>query len=588
MANTKKTILDTGNNIIKYMNKLTPPEGYSLSFAVGTSFSLDLKAFGQAILALDNAKSNFDESSLLSIHNAIDRLSEKVILFHDAGAVNSKSLDNEILPLLDVLLYPVKNPCGAFHPKIWVIRFKCDANPQKEKFRLLVLSRNMSFDKCLDLIYTMEGKLDETKNSELKNQPLCELLDYLLKIPDIEKSKVIQIEELKELLKHVVFSTNEAEEFDDFDFIFTTPDKKQLIKSSLYTDTYDEMLIMSPFLKEDVVLNFLTHANKTKIITREDALKELVKPIKEKASKDIIVFIMNNKYIGENFREYDIHAKLFVTRKGENQNLYMGSANATHGAFNNNVEFLIRLHCKSNIIDPLWKDLENGKLFEKFEDFEKISVESTEERKEKEAADELFRKLSKLDAKAEAGIDINDLVTIKIEFTITDDFKKDAEGYTITVRPSIDGEAKQLDSNMRYSNIKLNEFSNLYSVTICKSENSSPLKEGMLNIRTVVDETIRLKRDEAIFNSVFNVESLCEYLRRGEKNGTDLITREISEMGKNQDTPYPSLPILDQPFEIMLKYASEDKMEKCSNFARLDKTSKLYNLFEDALETIRS
>lgn len=590
MADTEKTVLNTENDIIKYADKLKPPKGYSLSFAVGTSYSLDLKALGQALIALDKTKEECVDDSSFSLQDAIERLSEKVILFHDSGAVSSNNLDNKILITLDSLVFPVKYPDGAFHPKIWVIRFENDVNPKILKFRVLVLSRNMSFDKCLDLIYSLDGKLDENTDHTTKNSPLCDLLEYLSTILPKDESKVERINDLKESLKHVVFSLSETEAFDDFEFMLTNPkgssSNDQFVNSGLYTDTFDEMLLMSPFLKNIVVGRFLKNANKIRIITRKDALTELINPIKGE-SNDVSVYIMNNRFISGNLNAYDIHAKLFVTKKGTEQNLYMGSANATYGAFYNNVEFLIRLHCKNNVIDPLWKDLEKGRLFERFEDFEDISKDPSDEEKEKEAADGLFKKLSRLNATAKAENINNNTCDIMLSIEFTDDFKNNSVGYTITIQPGYGSDSKQLNSAICFSRIELDNLGNLYAVKIYKKGNSTLLKEGMLNIRTIVDENTRHKRNEAVFKSVFKTTSINDYLRRRLKSDSELKIHEKSENGNETDDLYPSLPILDQPYEIMLKYASENRFKECKKYSHLDETSELYDLFEQALEAMK-
>ncbi len=46
----------------------------------------------------------------------------------------------------------------------------------------------------------------------------------------------------------------------------------------------------------------------------------------------------------------DIHAKLYFTKSEEGNYLYLGSANASHNAFHNNVEFLLKLKYKPNCV----------------------------------------------------------------------------------------------------------------------------------------------------------------------------------------------------------------------------------------------
>ena len=584
MADTKKTVLDTKNDIIRYTDKLTPPEGYSLSFAVGTTYSLDMNAFGQALIALDNSDRVIDP--YFSLINAINNLSGKVILFHDAGAL--KALDKEIYKTVDHFFISINKLNGAFHPKIWLMRYKCNADPKTEKFRLLVLSRNMSFDKSLDLIYAMDGEWDENKDCEAKNKPLCDLLKFLTDKTGLDEPRKTEIEYLEESLKHVVFKTNGAEMFDDFEFMLSTPDNKQFADSDLFKGPFNELLIMSPFLKEITVGNLLKNAKKVSIITREDQLKELIKPLNDNAGKDISVFILNNENSSEDFKDYNLHAKLYVTKNKKEQNLYIGSANATYGASNNNVEFLIRLHCRENAITLLRNDMEKGKLFKKIEDFENCNKEPTDEEKERKKADDLLRELSRLEVEAKADKNKNGLFDITLSFTITEEFKKDAIGYTIEIMPGSAGKAKKLDSVMVYRDIEQKNIGFFYSVRIYKTENGTHPKDGMLNIHTVVDEDIWDKRNEEVFNIVFSYQRRCDYMNGKDKSNKETKTRNNTETDNGE--PYPSVPIPDRAYEIMLKHAAEDNwkdpdLEQCFSSGE---TSELFNLFEQALEAMKS
>ena len=583
MADTKKTVLDTKNDIIRYTDKLTPPEGYSLSFAVGTTYSLDMNAFGQALIALDNTDRVIDPH--FSLKNAIENLSGKVILFHDAGAL--KALDKEIYKTVDHFFISINKLNGAFHPKIWLMRFKCNADPKMEKFRLLVLSRNMSFDKSLDLIYAMDGEWDENEDCEAKNKPLCDLLEFLTDKTGLDEPRENEIGKLKENLKHVVFKTNDAEVFDDFEFMLSTPDNKLFADSDLFKGPFKDLLIMSPFLKEITVSNLFKNAEKVSIITREDQLKELIKPLNDNAGKDISVFILNYENSSEDFKDYNLHAKLYVTKNKKEQNLYIGSANATYGASNNNVEFLIRLHCRENAITLLRNDMKNGKLFKKVEDFEKNN-EPTNEEKERKEVDNLFRELSRLEVTAKAEKNNNGLYDISLTFTITDKFKKDAIGYTIEIMPGSAGEAKKLDSNMVYRDIEQKNIGFFYSVRICKTENGTLLKDGMLNIHTVVDEDIWDKRNKEVFSSIFTLPRINAYNRSSQyKSNAETKTRKNTETDEGE--PYPSVPIPDQAYEIMLKHAAEDNWKDpgLKLYSSVE-TSELYKLFEQALEAMKS
>ena len=68
---------------VSYGNLLLPPDGYTLNFAVGTTYSLDLEALTAVCLSLGLAEDT--DSALLqnpvSMLNALQKVSEKVLIF---------------------------------------------------------------------------------------------------------------------------------------------------------------------------------------------------------------------------------------------------------------------------------------------------------------------------------------------------------------------------------------------------------------------------------------------------------------------------------------------------------------------------
>jgi len=62
-------------------------------------------------------------------------------------------------------IYDVQAPDadGVFHPKVWALRFI--AGDGAIGYRVLCLSRNLTFDRCWDTVVTLDGELTDRSNA---------------------------------------------------------------------------------------------------------------------------------------------------------------------------------------------------------------------------------------------------------------------------------------------------------------------------------------------------------------------------------------------------------------------------------------
>lgn len=125
---------------------------------------------------------------------------------------------NAVFSLLEDSVFEVVLPNNcSFHPKMWLIRYQ---DERKQPFyRLLVLSRNLTFDRSWDLAVCMEGRLDEEAGYEAaakQNMPLMAFLEYL-RVRVKNRKKRNQISKMLEELKKVRFETNDPH-YSDFSF----------------------------------------------------------------------------------------------------------------------------------------------------------------------------------------------------------------------------------------------------------------------------------------------------------------------------------------------------------------------------------
>jgi len=162
---------------------LRPPEGYSLDAAVGTTYTLDLLALLTAPVAFtffdwedESGRPTANPHALLA---AIRRNADRMALFCQAGRIAIPSGHKLLFSYLEDSVFEAmpQDERGAFHPKVWFLRYT--APDQPVRYRFLCLSRNLTFDRSWDTALVLEGTLQDRKRAYSRNRPLSEFLSAL-------------------------------------------------------------------------------------------------------------------------------------------------------------------------------------------------------------------------------------------------------------------------------------------------------------------------------------------------------------------------------------------------------------------------
>jgi hypothetical protein len=331
-------MFDLANDRLSYSELLRPDAGYALDFAVGMTYSLDLEALlgvPVSLGLLDDA----DEGNLRSplyILEAIRKSADRIALFCNAGGIKLPDKIQIVYSLLENSVFQVKLKKNSnFHPKIWVLKYSQEGCPAYIK--LLVMSRNLTFDSSIDISAALRGTI-EAETSE-KNRPLADMLKYISQFADNKKRPLI-LSLAEDVLKVNAFEVSSP--FDDYDF-FPLGIQNYTGKDFPLFDQKSDLFAVSPFLSDETIqrmTNFKGKDNKS-IITRKSSVTPTVMKSFDHVyvTKDIL---SDNEYGAKQ----DIHAKIYYTTTQNGNFLYLGSANASQSAFCNNVEFLLRLRYK--------------------------------------------------------------------------------------------------------------------------------------------------------------------------------------------------------------------------------------------------
>ncbi|WP_298585292.1 phospholipase D family protein [uncultured Kocuria sp.] len=359
---------------------LEPPPGMELDRAVTTTYSLDLVALLLVPLtfaAIDQRGSEegpgdpdqgVDPVALLE---SVRRYADRLTVFVQAGGISVPAKYRPMLTYLEDSLVQVAVPetGGVFHPKVWVLRFR-DAE-EKCVHRVLVLSRNLTFDNSWDTILV----LDESDDPRENLLPGGELADYLATTaswavaPGLSNKRTAELTDLIDSLRGVSFSAPAG--FKDATWVARTGERT-VRSRSLWDDVTGGVhaqdratraLVISPFLDSSLT-DLVARCGEVRLLSRAESL-DVFGDLGDRAE----TFVLNpsadldgtEDEAGERSagptaagRLAGLHAKIYLVERGHSTTLYSGSANATRGGFGRNAEFGVRLTGRKGLIDEIW------------------------------------------------------------------------------------------------------------------------------------------------------------------------------------------------------------------------------------------
>lgn len=333
---------------LDYGEKLQAPEGFQLSYAVATSYSLELDTLLCLPLALclNGTLEGNPHGGKLAALEGIRQLKGRLKVFFQQGNIKVPSAFTPLFTLLEPCLVPMVPSGGfsSFHPKIWLLRFTNDT--RQVRYRLLVLSRNLTFDRSWDLAVALEGEV--AKESSRENEGLLELLQELAPFAR-HKDKALDFAPafslFKKELPRVVWQKPNG-----FRELKTLLGKAQQVPLDLGSST-NTVLVISPFLHAEALDMLKERGERHWLFSRAEELERL--GAEKLAGWEC--FALNQRVVNgedhlDNGKTQNLHAKLVLVQNGATSHWHVGSANATKAALGGlrqapprNTEFMLRL-----------------------------------------------------------------------------------------------------------------------------------------------------------------------------------------------------------------------------------------------------
>ena len=349
-------MLDCKRDRLDYGEQLQPPAGYRLDRAVAATYSADLGALLSIPVALVYAQTMEGDLSgaRFQLLKAIEEFSSRVRVYHQAGQLHVPQKLNWLYAHLEDALAPIlpDDAFTAFHPKVWVIRFVPEKGDEESdeiagppRFRVIILSRNLTFDRSWDVAATLDGEPGEEMQEN--NRPLVNFVRWLH-----EQKPIPWIEDFLEQLGRAEFQTPEGFKGHSFHPMGIPGHRR----SPLDGLSSKRTVVLSPFVCPKTI-DRLREGTRSELHLFSRAYElaklpvELLKKIQSYALPEWIVDGEATEAAEDGdveVKEQELHAKVFVMRPGEETCWFLGSANATEAARSRNVEMMLELRGTSD------------------------------------------------------------------------------------------------------------------------------------------------------------------------------------------------------------------------------------------------
>lgn len=348
-----------------YTSAMCPPPGYIFDQAIATTYSLDpatlLSLPTHLALAERPSTAPPDPIKLLE---SLRRLSGRFSIYVDQAGIKVPTSKNLLYGLLESMVIPVKAPRGGvFHPKIWALRFVHPDINEPPLIRLLILSRNITYDRSWDISLQLEGQ--PGRRVIVGNQQLVELVQALPSMSNrkVTESQKLQAVQIAEEIRKTDWELPEG--FESVSFHVLGHKRRTWAPARS-----NRMALVSPFLTDSALAWLRGSTDEiVAVISRPDELDKLGPD----TLCNIAWYTLDESAESEDGEEtferdtLGLHAKTYVLEKGWRTILLVGSANATGAAIieRKNIEVLAELIGKTSQvggIDKLIGDSELGQF----------------------------------------------------------------------------------------------------------------------------------------------------------------------------------------------------------------------------------
>lgn len=327
---------------------MTPPAGYTFDTGVATTYSLDigtLMALPLQLAWLATSEDMAAQKDPIRLLEGLRRTAKRLSVFSDRGRMHIPRLPHALMGLTEEMIHEVSAPHGgAFHPKVWTLRFVPDDTRREPCIRLLILSRNLTDDRSWDLNLCLEGTPKGGIHKENR-----EIASFVRSLPkwahkQLSAERRQGIDSLADDLHRCKWDYPGA--FEEIAFHVIGAGTKP---RPLNIPEADEAVIISPFVRDKAVRAIAENVNvPLALVSRSEELELLSEETRSMFGR---VDVLHDDADSGSEEELagavcrGLHAKAIVLRRGWWTSVYVGSANCTTAALmaGTNVEVMAEL-----------------------------------------------------------------------------------------------------------------------------------------------------------------------------------------------------------------------------------------------------
>lgn len=397
------------------LDTLRPPAGMIVDRAVGTTFSLDLEALLMAPVTFALFDTRLAESGNpttldpLSLLEAVRRHAGRIDLFCQTGQIGLPENYQPIVSYLEESIHSATapSPHHIFHPKVWVLRYTTPDGAEVS-YRLLVLSRNLTFDRSWDTVVQLDGM--PTSASIPANQPLADFVLALAgrTVGELPPDRSRAMADLAGELRSVEWELPEGVE--EVGFLVGGLDRPVP-----ELDAADRLVILAPFLSPRTLARLGALGKRAVLVSRPESLdripmetletfEEVLQLATDSVESDEAEPGPPSEVLSETAGRVTsgLHAKLFVADRGGRSTILSGSMNATDAGFGGNVELVVEMsgsRSRLGVEKLLGTDSEPSHLRSLLTDYMRTEPDPEEATDEEKAAldlDRLGRRLASM------------------------------------------------------------------------------------------------------------------------------------------------------------------------------------------------
>lgn len=326
---------------------LRPPAGFALEHAAITTYSLDLDvllALPLAVLAQsDQGIEELLADPMLTLE-ALREAGQRLDIFANETSIAVPHTNRALFAMLEECVHPVRAPKGgAFHPKVWVVRFVAESG--ESMLRIAVVSRNLTYDRSWDTALVTEAQAVSKEPLEA-SQALADLLRALpgMAVHGLDDESAEQLQSMAEQAERTAFPAPAR---------FRNPVYFEALGLEAAQDEKwypweigQDLLAIAPFVNRTGLDALVSRSiGQRTLISRREALDDLPESALEAWNEVMVLSDAAIEETEEGTGSSDLHAKLIALERGRRVIWYLGSANFTAAAYaGRNVEVIASIN----------------------------------------------------------------------------------------------------------------------------------------------------------------------------------------------------------------------------------------------------